>query len=68
MSYAYLQGHEAQALAFFEKLLEVERNPAEREKLERVIGELRKTIAERKSDSPNLESSLQNLPANLAVC
>jgi hypothetical protein len=37
MSYGYVQGEEAQALAYYKKLLEVTSEPEERAKLEEIV-------------------------------
>lgn len=68
MSYAYIQGKEAEALSFFEKLLNQPLNPDERVQLEKLIEELRQKV---RSDSKKSgrQHALQNAAIlNLQTC
>lgn len=47
MVYAYVEGHEAEALAYFERLLSTIDDPAERENLLALIARLKRIIQER---------------------
>ncbi len=68
MSYAYIQGREAEALAYFEKLLNQPLDPKERAQLEKLIGELRQKVKTDR-ETPAREHALQNSPAlNLQAC
>ena len=66
MSYAYIQGREAEALAFFEKMLSQPLQPDERAQLQELIEELRRKVTE--ANRTALESALQNATVNLQTC
>ena len=66
MSYAYIQGQEEQALAYFKMLLETERDPSEREALARLAEQLEKEIANKQSSPQQKGQLVQNLPSTLA--
>lgn len=53
MSFAYIQGREAEALAFFEKRLQVSRDQSERDQLTKVVEELRNALRERGEKIPD---------------
>jgi len=44
MSYAYFQGQEAEALVYYKKLLETERNPDARKELEELLAKLEQIL------------------------
>jgi hypothetical protein len=68
MSYAYIQGQEADALSFFEKLLNQPLEPKERAQLEKLVAELRRKV-ESDSEKPSRQHAMQNAPAlNLQAC
>jgi hypothetical protein len=66
MSYAYIQGREAEALAFFEKMLSHPLQPDERAQLQELIEELRRKVTQ--ANRAALEPALQNATANLQTC
>ena len=68
MSYAYIQGREAEALAFFEKMLNQALNPNERAELEQLVDELRQKVTSKEGQAA-MTHGLQNVVAhNLQTC
>lgn len=67
MSYAYIQGQEEQALAYFEMLLEGEHSPDERKILEKLVEHLKKEIARRQARPVREDQLVQNLPSSLVA-
>jgi hypothetical protein len=63
MSYAYYQGQEAQALAYYKKLLEVESDAAARQKLADLIAKLQIIVDAGQSKKPSSDSVVQNAVA-----
>ena len=63
MSYAYIQGREAEALAFFEKLLNQALEPKERAELERLVEELREKVTSEEQQAA-MSRALQNVAAH----
>jgi hypothetical protein len=66
MSYAYIQGQEEQALAYFKMLLDAETDPGEREVLARLVEKLKAEISKNQPRSSQKGQLVQNLPSNLA--
>ena len=66
MSYAYIQGQEEQALAYFTMLLEIERDPRERESLEKLVEKLRNELAKRTPFPQREGLVVQNVPSPCA--
>lgn len=64
MSYAYIQGQEAEALAFFEKLLSQALDPKERAELEELVEELRRKVTA-KEEQTAMARGLQSIALNL---
>lgn len=62
MSYAYIQGQEAEALSFFERLLNQPLEPKDRIQLERLVSELRRKVR-LDSEKPTRQHAIQNAPA-----
>ena len=62
MSYAYVQGREAEALAFFERLLSQPLKPNDRAELEKLVEELRNKVGSEEHRSA-LTRVLQNVAA-----
>ncbi|HTX22596.1 MAG TPA: hypothetical protein VMD27_12170 [Candidatus Aquilonibacter sp.] len=52
MSFGYLQGQEAQALAYYQKFIETQADPKIRQQLEKLIAELQKVVDEKKQKPP----------------
>lgn len=68
MSYAYVQGREAEALAFFEKLLNQALDSNERAELEKLVAELREKVTPTEEQAA-VARALQNVAAhNLQNC
>ncbi len=59
MSFAYIQGQEAEALVYFEKRLQTSRDPEEREQLETIVRRLRMEV--RKQNQPMPDFSMSGL-------
>jgi hypothetical protein len=51
MSFAYVQGREAEALAFFEDKLSAATDPSERKQLEEIVSKLRELVGKDKQGS-----------------
>jgi hypothetical protein len=65
MSYAYMQGQEEQALAYFKGLLEKESSKEERANLEKLIALLERDIKQtRAREKKSVTLTVQNLPSN----
>lgn len=62
MSYAYVQGQEAQALAYYKKLLEITSDPEQRGKLQEIVKFLEE-IVPKQSASPERV----NVPNNFSM-
>jgi hypothetical protein len=68
MSYAYIQGREAEALAFFQTMLNQALDPNERAQLEKLVDELRQKVTS-KEEQAGIARGLQNVAAhNLQTC
>jgi|GEM_PF-6532726 len=67
MSYAYIQGQEEQALAYFTMLLEAQSDPRERVILEKLVEHLKKEIAKRQPRHAREGHLVQNLPSSLVT-
>jgi hypothetical protein len=68
MSYAYIQGHEAEALVFFQKLLSQALKPEERAELEKFVEDLRQKVTSKEEQTAG-ERRLQSVGAhNLQTC
>ena len=52
MSFGYLQGQEAQALAYYQKFLETQTDQQIRKELEELIAKLQKIVDEKKQQLP----------------
>lgn len=52
MNFGYLQGQEAQALAYYQKYLETQADPEIRRELVELIAKLQKIVDERKQQPP----------------
>lgn len=63
MSYAYVQGREAEALAFFERLLNQPLTPAERDELEKLVEELRGKVGSQERQAA-IRRARQNVAAH----
>ena len=66
MSFAYIQGQEAQAVAYFKILLQAKSDPAEREELKKLIEKLEKEISQQQPHNGNPQTA-HNLPCNLVA-
>lgn len=68
MSYAYIQGKEAEALSYFETLLNQPLDPDDRVQLEELVRELRQKV-QATTHADIRRPALQNAPAlNLQTC
>jgi hypothetical protein len=68
MSYAYIQGQEAEALVFFQKLLSQALEPQERAALEELVEDLRQKVTS-KDGQTAMGRRLQSVGAhNLQTC
>lgn len=68
MSYAYIQGKEAEAVSYFETLLKQPLDPRDRAELEALVRELRQKV-QAGVDVADRQVALQNAPAlNLQTC
>lgn len=63
MNYAYFQGQEAQALAYYKKLLEVEPDPQARLQIADLVAKLQKIIEEKQSSLSKAETIQNAVPA-----
>jgi hypothetical protein len=63
MNYAYIQGQEAQALAYYKKLLEVEPDVKVRAALGELVAKLQKIVDEKQSPLPSSSEQVQNAVA-----
>ena len=63
MNYAYVQGQEAQALAYFKKLLEIEPDPKARAALGELVAKLQKIVDQNQSPAPTSTEQVQNAVA-----
>ena len=63
MSYAYIQGQEAQALAYYKKLLEIEPDAKSRAALTELVAKLQKIIDERHQEPPSSNEIIHNAVA-----
>ena len=64
MSYAYIQGQEAQALAYYKRLLEIEPDAKARAALTELVAKLQRTVDKNQSPpSPSSEQVVQNAVA-----
>lgn len=52
MNFGYLQGQEAQALAYYQKYIETQVDPKIRQELEGLIARLQKIVDEKKQQPP----------------
>jgi hypothetical protein len=59
MSFAYIEGEEAQALSYYEKRLMASRDPNERSQLETLVRNLRAEME--KTNQPHIDFSLSSL-------
>jgi hypothetical protein len=66
MSYAYIQGQEEQALAYFKMLLDAETDPSERQVLAQLVEKLKAEISKKQPHAPQKGQLVQNLPSNFA--
>jgi hypothetical protein len=67
MSYAYIQGQEAEALSYFERLLKQPLDPKERAQLEKLVEELRSKV--KSDEKTSRQFAMQNSPSlNLQAC
>jgi hypothetical protein len=57
MSFAYLEGQEVEALAYYEKRLQTTRDPNEREQLEEVVRNLRAEVKKQNQSLPDFSLS-----------
>ena len=60
MSYAYYQGQEAEALAYYKTVLASEANPQVRKELEVLIASLESILAERSKFTSKTPATLHN--------
>jgi hypothetical protein len=64
MNYAYFQGQEAQALAYYKKLLETEPDVKARNELAALVAKLQKIVDEKQPSPPTAsEQAIQNAVA-----
>jgi Holliday junction resolvasome RuvABC endonuclease subunit len=63
MSYAYIQGQEAQALAYYKKLLEIEPDAKARAALTELVAKLQKIIDEKQPPASPSSEVVQNAVA-----
>jgi Holliday junction resolvasome RuvABC endonuclease subunit len=63
MSYAYFQGQEAQALAYYKKMLESETDASAREKLTQLVAKLQKIVDENQPPPASSQETVQNAVA-----
>jgi uncharacterized glyoxalase superfamily protein PhnB len=64
MNYAYFQGQEAQALAYYKKLLETEPDVKARDELAALVAKLQKIVDEKQPSPPtSSEQAIQNAVA-----
>jgi hypothetical protein len=52
MSFAYIQGQEAEALDYFDKRLQITSSPEEREQLKEIVRKLRAEVTKLKQPMP----------------
>jgi hypothetical protein len=52
MSFGYVQGQEAQALAYYKKFIETQADPKIRQELEKFIAELQRIVGEKQQQPP----------------
>ena len=60
MSYAYFQGQETEALVYYKKLLETERNPDARKELEELVAKLQRTLQEEGKQPISMNDAVHN--------
>jgi hypothetical protein len=63
MSYAYIQGQEAQALAYYKKLLEIEPDAKARAALTELVAKLQKIVNENQPPPTSSQEVVQNAVA-----
>ena len=63
MSYGYFQGQEAQALAYYKKLLETEPHAQSRKELEELVAKLKKIVDDNQPPPTSSEEVVQNAVA-----
>jgi hypothetical protein len=63
MSYGYFQGQEAQALAYYKTLLELETDATARKKLADLVAKLQKIVAEKQQPATDHGVVMQNAVA-----
>jgi aminoglycoside/choline kinase family phosphotransferase len=69
MSYAYIQGQEVEALAYFERLLNQPLDPEARAQLQKLVDELRDKVESSASKKIGRQFAMQNAPSlNLQSC
>jgi hypothetical protein len=64
MSFAYIEGQEAEALSYYEKRLQAALDPKERSQLEALVFKLRAQV--KKTNQPQLDFSLSSLSLKCA--
>ena len=57
MSFAYIEGQETEALAYYEERLKTTRDPQEKQMLEEVVTNLRREVTKSKKSLPNFSLS-----------
>ena len=65
MSFAYIQGQEAEALAYFERLLNQPLPASDRQHLERLVLQLRQKVEAQAQQEKTVELALHNAVAGL---
>ena len=60
MSFAYYQGQESEALAYFKKMLETQPDPDTRKQLQELVDKLQKIVDEQKVFPRQIGSSVEN--------
>lgn len=63
MTYAYFQGQEIQALAYYKSLLDTEKDADARKALEAVIAQIEKAISAGKVSTPRVDQLPHNFSA-----
>ena len=62
-AFAYVQGQERQALAFYKRRLELTTDPEQRKELQLMVEHLQRVVEKSDSAEPEVELSIQNAVA-----